>query len=62
MKKPTLVIEYHYDDGDIGAHFIEEDTDVYVLWAGRANRKADKCTHFLIRPATAEDLEPIPKS
>ncbi len=58
MKKPTLVIEYHYADGDIGAHFIEEDTDVYLLWEGRS--KAHHCTHFVIRPATAEDLELIP--
>ncbi len=58
MDTSKLVIEYHYSDGDIGAHFIEEDTDVHVLWEGRS--QTHDCTHFLIRPATAEDLEPIP--
>ena len=53
--KTILVIEYHYKDGDIGAHFIEKDTDVHSLW--NSAFPVSYLSHFIIRAATPEELQ-----
>ena len=55
--KTILVIEYHYKDGDIGAHFIEKDTDVHSLW--NAASTPSNLSHFIIRAATNEEIKGI---
>ena len=52
--QPKLVIEYHYQDGNNGAYFIEPEDTIAGLLTGiglSGNFQA------VIRPATEEELE-----
>lgn len=47
-RRPRLVIEYHYQDGDVGAHPAQP--EAVALWTGFT--PAHPPSHLLIRPAT----------
>lgn len=51
---PPLVIEYHYCDGDVGAH-PEESAAAALLWRSFSRAASHKPVQIVIRPETAEE-------
>lgn len=53
-----MVIEFHYDDGDVGAHDIlpEHMAAVKKLWAGFSAGTTHEASHIVLRPATPDEL------
>jgi len=54
--KQAFVIEYHYTDGDIGAHPFEEAENIWdtLNIFAMNDRSGHKLTHLLIRPVDPE--------